>query len=74
MLFRSNSMKNLLKEGINRGELRKDVDNDIVVCMILGTIMQTYAAMIHHGKNDQDLVDPELVVELLLRGIGKKDS
>lgn len=69
-----NSMKNLLKEGINREELRKDVDNDIVVCMILGTIMQTYAAMIHHGKNDQDLVDPELVVELLLRGIGKKDS
>lgn len=68
------SMKKLLKLCINIGELRKSVDSDIVVCMILGTINQTYVTTLHLGITKPEDLDPEPMVELLMRGIGEKDS
>jgi hypothetical protein len=40
--------------------------------MILGAVNQTYAYNIHTGRCKPEEIDPEPMIEMLLKGIGKR--
>jgi len=68
------SIKGMLEEGIYKEELKEGSNSDEVICMLIGSISQAYAHSFHKGVKDPDKVDPEPMIELLFRGIGKDNE
>jgi AcrR family transcriptional regulator len=68
------SIKGMLEDGINKKELKEGSNSDEVICMLIGSISQAYAHGFHKGIKDPDKVDPEPMIELLFRGIGRDNK
>ena len=68
------SIRGMLEEGINKKEVKEGSNSDEVICMLIGSISQAYAHGFHKGIKDPDKVDPEPMIELLFRGIGRDNK
>lgn len=64
-------IEDILKLGVESGELRKGINTRTSTAIILGSINEDYAIQaIIDNKKPED-VDPEPVIDLILQGIGK---
>ena len=62
-------IEQIIKEGIAKAELRKDLDVEIAVCSIVGTINQYSIQKVHYEKMNYDDLNLEILVEGLLKGL-----
>lgn len=64
-------MEAMIKKGIATGELNSNLDIDVAILSIIGTINQYYAKKIFVDKENSNHIDPAAVIEVILNGIGK---
>lgn len=62
---------NLLREGINKGEIVEALDVEVAGCLILGGINQAYLNHLHKEDAATCDIDPAPVIEMVFKGIGK---
>ncbi|MFZ5968983.1 MAG: TetR/AcrR family transcriptional regulator [Bacillota bacterium] len=59
------SFERLVEDGINRGEVRQDIDREIAASSIIGTMNQYYGRKIFRSKEKNRYVDPLPLVDFL---------
>jgi len=58
----------VLKAGVEKGELRKDLDIEIASYAIFGTINQYYSKKIFYDNENYNDIDPSPIVDTLMNG------
>lgn len=64
-----NKMKEVIKEKIDKGELREDLDEEIVAIIIIGSINHFYGQKLCYEKVNQDEIQPDELINTILKGL-----
>jgi AcrR family transcriptional regulator len=62
-------IEGMLKEGIEKGELRDDLDIELASLCIIGSISQFYGKRIFFDRKSCDDIYPEPMVDMILQGL-----
>ncbi|WP_422486343.1 TetR/AcrR family transcriptional regulator [Gudongella sp. DL1XJH-153] len=63
-------IEDILKSGVESGELREDLDTRTSTAIILGAINENYAIQCIVDKKKPEKIDPEPVIDIIFKGIG----
>lgn len=67
-------LEDILKEGVESGELVGDIDTQLAACAVIGSINYSYAMQIYVKGLDEDQVNPEKIIEMLYRGMSNNEQ
>jgi len=63
-------IEKMISDGIESGELRKNLDKELVISNIIGTTNQYYTKKIFLDKMSYKEIDSRILVDTIFRGIG----
>lgn len=63
-----NLLRSIIKEGVDNGELRKDLDIDLATFSLIGTINQYYTQKILLEGISYEKITPNSIIDTLFRG------
>lgn len=67
-----NFVLKIIKEGMENGELRDDLDSEIAAIAIIGAINQSYTRQIYFGKMRVEDIDPTPAIDMIFKGLSKE--
>lgn len=62
-------LEEMIEDGVAKGEIRKDVDKEIAVLAIMGSLFSFYEKEIEMQKEIPQEIDPEPLVDFLMRAL-----
>ncbi len=65
-------IEDILKSGVEAGELRKDLDTRTSTAIILGAINENYAIQVIVDKKKPEEIDSKPMIDVLFKGIGRQ--
>lgn len=62
-------LEDILKEGVESGELLEGLDTQLAACAVIGSINHSYAMQIYVRGSNIDQVNPENIIGMLYKGM-----
>ena len=62
----------VLEQGVQKGELRNDIDKEITINNIIGSINQNYTMQVCFQKIDPKDINPTPIIDIILTGLNRR--